>query len=410
MTAAEKISIKEYNYHLPEGKIALYPLKNRDNSKLLIYKGENIKQDVFSSLSNYLPEKSLLVFNNTKVINARIRFQKKSGSSIEIFCLEPAEEITEYSTVMNQKKSAKWKCFIGGAAKWKEPFLEKELFIDKEKIILKVTLEEKLSDAYIVEFTWSPATYSFAEILESAGDIPLPPYIKRSTELDDLDRYQTIYAMHDGSVAAPTAGLHFTDKIFETLLKKHIQRANITLHVGAGTFKPVKAAQMQDHEMHTEWIDVTLATIQQLIDTDGLIVAIGTTSLRTIETLYWLGVKAILHPESEKLILCQWDVYSKELNDHSFSKKIALEALINWLAQRKLDRIFTQTQLLITPGYSFKIGKALVTNFHQPQSTLLLLVAAAIGEKWKEIYDYALENDFRFLSYGDGSLIFMAES
>lgn len=402
------ISINDYNYHLPDEKIALFPLKDRDQSKLLIYKKGEISESIFSNITHYLPEKSLLVFNNSKVINARIRFQKSTGSTIEIFCLEPAESINEYSTVMNQKQSATWKCFVGGASKWKEEYLEKEIKIGEKTILLKARIKDKLAEAYNIELSWHPEQFSFAEIIEAAGDIPLPPYIKRSTETTDSNRYQTIYGVHDGSVAAPTAGLHFSDAVFQKLDASQIKKSFVTLHVGAGTFKPVKAATMKEHEMHAEWIDVNTVTINNLIEND-FIIAVGTTSLRTIETLYWLGVKAILNPDLDKLELNQWDIYNEGLIEKNIPKEDALQGLLDWLGKRKLQRIFTQTQLLITPGYSFKVAKAIVTNFHQPQSTLLLLVAAAISEDWKKCYQYALENDFRFLSYGDANLLFIAE-
>ena len=402
------ISINDYNYHLPDEKIALFPLKDRDQSKLLIYKKGEISESIFSIITEYLPENSLLVFNNSKVINARIRFQKSTGSTIEIFCLEPAESINEYSTVMNQKQSATWKCFVGGASKWKEEYLEKEIKIGETTILLKARIKEKLAEAYNIELSWQPEQFSFAEIIEAAGDIPLPPYIKRSTETTDSNRYQTIYGVHDGSVAAPTAGLHFSNTVFQKLEAAQIKKSFVTLHVGAGTFKPVKAATMKEHEMHAEWIDVDKTTINNLINND-FVIAVGTTSLRTIETLYWIGVKALLNPDLDKLELNQWDIYKEGLIEKNIPKEKALQGLSDWLDKKKMQRVFTQTQLLITPGYQFKVAKAIVTNFHQPQSTLLLLVAAAIGEDWKKCYQYALENDFRFLSYGDANLLFIAE-
>jgi len=410
MTTPQQISISDYNYDLPDERIAIRPLGKRDESKLLIYKNGEIYEDKFSSIVNHLPENLLLVFNNSKVINARLRFEKSTGSKIEIFCLEPTGDINEYSTVMNQRGSSKWKCFIGGVAKWKEEFLSKELNDGENKIVLKAKIIGTLTDAYEVEFSWEPASMSFAEILDLAGDVPLPPYIKRLTENEDTSRYQTIYAESEGSVAAPTAGLHFTETIFNAFKNKNIQKANVTLHVGAGTFKPVKAAVMKDHEMHTEWIDVDAATIEKIIFQRDLVFAVGTTSLRTIETLYWLGVKSILHPDAEKIELFQWDVYDEKINQQHITVEASLRALLKWMSKKNVNRIFTQTQLLITPGYKFKIAKGLITNFHQPQSTLLLLVAAAIGDNWKKCYQYAMENDFRFLSYGDANLLFMAES
>ena len=407
MSDPGKISIKDFTYHLPEEKIALHPLQERDASKLLIYNDGNIKEDVYSNIAEHIPQESLLVFNNSKVINARIRFQKNNGGIIEIFCLEPYDLLNEYSSIMNKTAKVKWKCFIGGAAKWKEKELVKELIINNSALIIKAVLVEKLSDAYVVKFSWEPATYSFAEVIEAAGDIPLPPYIKRATDVTDESRYQTIYAKHDGSVAAPTAGLHFTENIFKKLSAKQIDKTYVTLHVGAGTFKPVKAGTMQEHEMHAEWIDVNIETIKKIMAKKNNVIAVGTTSLRTIETLYWLGVKSFLLPEAENLSLHQWDVYKAPLANSDIDVKDALSALIKWLEKRNRDRIFTQTQLLIAPGYHFKIAFALITNFHQPQSTLLLLVAAAVGANWRTIYNYALKHDYRFLSYGDGNLIFI---
>ena len=399
------ISILDFTYHLPDDKIALHPLAQRDASKLLVYKNGNIEESVYKNIAQYLPENSLLIFNNTKVIQARILFTKATGGVIEIFCLEPYETINDYASIMSKKESVRWKCMIGGASKWKEGPLEK-IFTHG---ILKATLIEKLPDAYVVAFHWEPASLSFAEVLIQCGDIPLPPYIKRKPADEDKDRYQTIYAAHDGSVAAPTAGLHFTESIFDQLKEKNSTADFVTLHVGAGTFKPVKAATMQEHEMHAEWIDVTVETIENLINhLDSTTVAVGTTSLRTVESLYWLGVKSILHPSLPQLHITQWEVYD-ELMAANITAEHALKGLLQWLQKNKLNRLFTHTQILIAPGYSFKIAKALVTNFHQPQSTLLLLVSAAIGHNWKKVYEYALENDFRFLSYGDGSLLFIAE-
>ncbi|MEO5944697.1 MAG: S-adenosylmethionine:tRNA ribosyltransferase-isomerase [Ferruginibacter sp.] len=404
----EEISILDYTYHLPEEKIALHPLTQRDASKLLIYKNGVLEESTFKNIADFLPENSLLVFNNTKVINARMRFKKTTGTTIEIFCLEPADAINEYSSIMSKIKSVRWKCFVGGAAKWKNELLEKKIIIDEQEIILKAALIEKISDAYIIKFSWEPEEYSFAAIIEIAGDVPLPPYIKRAVDDEDTSRYQTIFAEEDGSVAAPTAGLHFTENIFEKLAEKNIEKAFVTLHVGAGTFKPVKAETMQDHEMHSEYIDVNIETIESLISKVGNIAAVGTTSLRTIETLYWLGIKAHLDPEIKKLELKQWDVYEAFLADADINAKTALQALVNCLKKNNQQHIFTKTQLLIAPGYRFRMANMLITNFHQPQSTLLLLVAAAIGSNWKMMYNYALENDFRFLSYGDGNLIFVS--
>ncbi|MEO6720646.1 MAG: S-adenosylmethionine:tRNA ribosyltransferase-isomerase [Ferruginibacter sp.] len=404
------LSIKDYTYTLPDDRIANFPLPERDASKLLIYKEGEIAEDVYKNIATHLPEKCLLVFNNTRVIQARILFQKPSGGTIEIFCLEPYEAISEYSVIMNKQQSLRWKCMIGGASKWKQGHLEKQVTIDAKTFTLLAKLVEKLPDAFVVELKWEPAHLAFAEIIEKMGDTPLPPYIKRKAEETDKERYQTIYAKYAGSVAAPTAGLHFTPAIFEAFERKGITSSYVTLHVGAGTFKPVKAAAMAGHEMHAEWIDVQDEIIQKIIDKlDDGIIAVGTTSVRTIESLYWMGVKTILFPEStiEEISITQWDVYEEPLVNTNTAVRTALTALLTWLHANDLDRIFTYTQILIAPGYEYKVPTAIITNFHQPQSTLLLLVAAAIGNNWSKIYEYALENDFRFLSYGDGSLLYL---
>lgn len=406
------ISILDYTYALPENRIAAFPLPERDESKLLIYQNGIIHEDKYKNIAQYLPGKSLLVFNNTRVIQARILFQKSTGGVIEIFCLEPHEQLNEYASIMSKKEKLRWKCLIGGASKWKEGGLVKKFIVQGSEVELQARLVEKLPDVYVVELSWQPADFSFAEIIDQAGDTPLPPYIKRKAAETDKERYQTIYAKYDGSVAAPTAGLHFTPAIFSSLAEKNITAAYVTLHVGAGTFKPVKAATLQDHPMHAEWIDVTIDTINKLCENiNNGIIAVGTTSLRTIETLYWMGVKANLHPNNQldDLAIHQWDVYESPLKDTNISATGALTALINWMKKNNCNSIITQTQILVAPGYRYRLAKAIITNFHQPQSTLLLLVAAAIGEDWKKVYAYALENDFRFLSYGDGSLLFLKE-
>ena len=403
----QNISINDFTYDLPEDKIANYPLGNRDESKLLIYNGGKISDDIYKNIADHLEEESLLIFNDTKVILARILFKKDTGGIIEIFCLEPYEQNNEYTTVMNTKQSVKWKCMIGGASKWKDGFLEKTIVINNVDVVLQAKLKQKLTDAFVVEFNWMPAHFSFAEVIEKAGDIPLPPYIKRKTEEDDRQRYQTIYALQDGSVAAPTAGLHFTKSIFSSLKNKKIQHDFVTLHVGAGTFKPVKATTMQGHEMHAEWITVSVGLIENILkNLSKNIIAVGTTSLRTIESLYWMGLK-IYQDENcsiKDLEIKQWDVYEKKF-DINIGKSTVLLALLQWMKKNKLQTLFTKTQILIVPGYNFKIANGLITNFHQPKSTLLLLIAAAVGNNWKDIYAYALNNNFRFLSYGDGCLL-----
>jgi S-adenosylmethionine:tRNA ribosyltransferase-isomerase len=408
----KNLSISDFDYSLPEEKIAVYPLAERDRSKLLIYKNGNISEDIYRNIADYLPENCFLVFNDTKVIKARILFQKKTGAVIEIFCLEPHEKINDYAIILAQKNSVRWKCMIGGAGKWKEKYLEKEIQIEEEKIILKAGLVEKLNDAYVVELSWNPGNFSFAEIIDHAGETPLPPYIKRKTEESDSETYQTIYSVHEGSVAAPTAGLHFTKEIFSSLKKKNIDTGFVTLHVGAGTFKPVKSANMEGHEMHAEWIDVTSKFIEQLIQNISHgVFCVGTTSVRTLESLYWMGLKTFLDPniEFENLKINQWEVYEDPLKNNNCNAKDALQSLLNYLKNKKTERLFIQTQIIIAPGYSFRMIKGIVTNFHQPKSTLLLLVAALIGENWKKIYEYALAHEFRFLSYGDGCLIYKNE-
>ena len=426
MSDVKHISIKDYTYTLPNDRIALHPAADRDASKLLVYKKGLITEDIYKNIADHLPANSLLIFNNTKVIKARIRFQKATGGVIEIFCLEPYEVINEYSSIMSKKETVRWKCMIGGAGKWKGGGLEKLVVgswksgVDSQEsraadhglqtsdLTLRAKLIEKLPDAYVVEFSWDPADLSFAEVIGLAGDVPLPPYIKRNIDHADSERYQTIYARDEGSVAAPTAGLHFTKEIFDGLSKKNIQTAFVTLHVGAGTFKPVKAPTMQEHEMHAEWIEVTPELIKQLVgDIDKPIVAVGTTSLRTLESLYWMGMKTILDPAIKDIHLGQWEIYEEPLANNNITAKESLQSLSEWMNRNRLNKLFTQTQLLIAPGYSFRIVNALVTNFHQPQSTLLLLVAAAVGDDWKKVYDFALEQEFRFLSYGDGSLLFI---
>ncbi len=403
----QNISILDYTYVLPNERIAMHPLKQRDASKLLLYKNGAIEETVFSSIAAHIPNNSLLVTNNSKVINARIIFQKSSGAKIEIFCLEPLGNIKEYQTVMATTGVSQWKCLVGGAAKWKEEFLEKTIEVNAAPVQLNAKLIGRKEDAYHVEFSWQPAYYSFAEVISAAGCVPLPPYIKRNAEEEDGSRYQTVFAKVEGSVAAPTAGLHFTENIFKELLHKNVQQTNVTLHVGAGTFKPVKAATMEQHGMHAEYIDVNIDAVEQLKNKIGSIVAVGTTACRTIETLYWLGVKVYLNPLEKSLSLGQWDVYNEPLLNANVSAENALNALQVWMKNNRLKNIFTQTQLMIAPGYEFRLVNMLVTNFHQPQSTLLLLVAAAIGNDWKKMYDYALQNNFRFLSYGDANLIFI---
>jgi S-adenosylmethionine:tRNA ribosyltransferase-isomerase len=404
----KNLSINDFDYDLPEEKIAVYPLPERDQSKLLIYKNGNISQDIYRNIADHLPENSFLVFNDTRVIKARILFQKPTGATVEIFCLEPHEKINDYAVVLQQTNSTRWKCMIGGAGKWKEKFLQKKLFINDEEIELKAGLVEKLNDAYVVELSWTPGHFSFAEIIDHAGETPLPPYIKRKAEESDAERYQSIYSHYEGSVAAPTAGLHFTERIFSSFKEKNIQKGFVTLHVGAGTFKPVKSENMEGHEMHAEWIDVSTDFIGKLIENiSHPVLCVGTTSIRTVESLYWMGLKTILNSEIEfeDLKINQWEVY-EELSKANLPAKESLTSLLNYLVNKNLNRLFIQTQIIIAPGYKWKIANGMVTNFHQPKSTLLLLVSAMISDRWKEVYNYALNHQFRFLSYGDGCLFF----
>ncbi len=405
----KELSIKDFTYTLPDDRIAKYPLAERDQSKLLIYREGQITEDQYANLAEHITANSLLVFNNTKVVEARLLFQKPSGGNIEIFCLEPHEQYGDITSAMLQKGKVLWKCLVGGAKKWKEGALilriEKHDFAD---VVVSAKKVEQLADSYIIELSWNKPDLSFAEVLHLAGVIPLPPYLNRSAEEADLERYQTIYAKHDGSVAAPTAGLHFTDSLFEKLKQKNIQHHFVTLHVGAGTFKPVKSETMQTHEMHAEFIDVSASFIKDLqSQLSQNVIAVGTTSLRTLESLYWLGVKTILNPsiQPDQLHISQWDPY--DLMPSGISANEALKSLLIFLDNHRLQRLITKTQIIIAPGYEFRIIKALITNFHQPQSTLLLLVAAITNGNWKKIYNYALENDFRFLSYGDGCLLWL---
>ncbi len=421
MTDPGNISIKDYSYSLPEERIAKYPLPERDASKLLIYKEGKIEEDTYKNITDHIPENSLFVFNNTKVVEARLLFQKPTGGIIEIFCLEPHEQYADITTAMLQKEKVLWQCLVGGVSKWKQgQVLEKKVMPGKKEIILHASYIEKRPGSFVIELSWSPVELSFADVLHYTGAVPLPPYIKRAVEKTDSERYQTIYAHFEGSVAAPTAGLHFTESIFKKLKIKNIQKDFVTLHVGAGTFKPVKTETIHEHEMHAEFIDVSRSTIENILQNlNNNIIAIGTTSLRTIESLYWIGVKMLLsnsdvQPASQSgsinskiSELLQWEAY--ELAKYNIPVTEALQFLLHWMNDNKLEKLLTKTQIIIVPGYQFKIVNALVTNFHQPQSTLLLIVSAFTGEDWKKVYEYALKNDFRFLSYGDGSLLWSKE-
>lgn len=406
MTHPKELSIADYTYDLPDDRIAKYPLDERDASRLLIYQDGNITEDQYRQLPSHLPANSLLVFNNTRVVEARLLFQKDSGGVIEIFCLEPHEQYADITSAMQQKGKVWWYCLVGGASKWKTGQQLKKNIGDH--LQLEAACLDKKPGSFLIEISWSDSSLSFAELLHLAGAIPLPPYIKRAPDETDKNRYQTVYARQDGSVAAPTAGLHFTPEVLKSLEQKKIQTAFVTLHVGAGTFKPVKSEQMSGHDMHAEWIDVDRSFIANLKDQlDKNIIAVGTTSLRTLESLFWLGLKCKHPGNNETVFVSQWDPY--DLPSEPLTAPVALEQLLAWMEKNKLERLVTKTQILIAPGYTFRIVKGLITNFHQPQSTLLLLVAALVGKDWKKIYNHALQNNYRFLSYGDGSLLWRGD-
>ena len=406
MTDPRTLSIRDFTYSLPEERIAKYPLAERDASKLLIYKGGIISESAYNNIADHLPANSLLVFNDTKVVEARLLFQKSTGGVVEIFCLEPDEQYPDITTAMLQHEKVLWHCLIGGASKWKHgQILEKKIIHHSKELLLHARYVGKAGDSFVIELSWNDPHLSFAEMLHLFGAIPLPPYIKRNAEASDAERYQTVYAHYEGSVAAPTAGLHFTENVFKKLKEKNIHKDFVTLHVGAGTFKPVKSDTMQSHEMHAEHFTVSKSFIQNLVEhLDNKIVAIGTTSLRTLESLYWLGVKQSIVDSRESIVeITQWEVY--ENKEQVISPQEALNNLVKWMNKKGLDSLTAKTQIIIAPVYNFKIVNGLVTNFHQPQSTLLLLVAAFIGKDWSKVYDFALKNNFRFLSYGDGSLL-----
>ncbi len=397
----DDLFLSEFGYDLSDEKIARFPLEQRENSKLLVWKKGKIEDGLYSKLPEYLPRSSTLVFNDSRVVEARILFQKPSGGQIEIFCLEPHFSYKSIPHAMEQAGSVKWTCLIGGASKWKHgQILRKKI----GETMLEASFIEKRTDDFTVEFSWTPALLPFASVLHQMGTIPLPPYLKRTANSSDAERYQTIYARESGSVAAPTAGLHFSNKLLRDLSENGIQTLYLTLHVGAGTFMPVKTEKISDHHMHEEYIEVQEDTIEKLISQlDKTIIAVGTTSLRTLETLYWLGFLVSLDKNisAADLHLDQWIPYTHTPN---ISAKEALHFLLEWIRRKPGNKLITKTRLFIVPGYQFKIVKGLITNFHQPHSTLLMLVAALIGAEWKSVYRWALDNNYRFLSYGDGCL------
>ena len=404
MTAkTEQIRIEEFNYPLSDERIAKFPLTKRDESKLLVYRNGKIDEAVFKQLSDYLPQGSMLVYNNTRVIQARMLFQKETGAQIEVFCLEPVIP-HDYALVFQQTESCSWLCLVGNLKKWKEGALHKTIRMDDKEVVLSAERIKTTGDSHLVRFSWNNPQVTFAELLDAAGILPIPPYLHRETRESDLQTYQTVYSKIKGSVAAPTAGLHFTPEVLAGLDAKGFTREEVTLHVGAGTFKPVKSEVIGDHEMHTEFISVRRSAIENIRTNLGRIIAVGTTSVRTLESLYYMGRTLVNNPDatSEELVVTQWTPYheTEEVTAHE-----ALTALLDYLDRNQTDTLLSATQIMIAPGYEFKIVKGIITNFHQPKSTLLLLISAFVNGNWKSIYNYALDNDFRFLSYGDSSLL-----
>lgn len=391
------IDISHFDYPLPAERIAKFPLESRDESKLLIYRGGQIEESIFSNITDILPTEATLVFNNTKVVRARLIFYKESGARIEIFCLEPHSP-ADYERAFAATGSSSWHCIVGNSKKWKGDTTLKMNYPDG-------TLSATRAEGDSIVFSWD-SPHTFGQILEAVGNIPIPPYLERESQPLDTIRYQTVYSLKEGSVAAPTAGLHFTQEMLKELPDKGFNIAKVTLHVGAGTFLPVKVKDARDHEMHTEVFDVQLSEIKRIADNSGNIIAVGTTSVRTIESLAVLGARVILYGDAtlEKPI-GQWEAYEQQKSLEFSTTVNPLEALVAWCEKHSIDRIIGATQIMITPGYRFMVVSGIITNFHQPKSTLLLLISALVGDDWRKIYDYALKNDFRFLSYGDSSLL-----
>ncbi|MBQ8463809.1 MAG: S-adenosylmethionine:tRNA ribosyltransferase-isomerase [Prevotella sp.] len=426
------IRISDYNYPLPDERIAKFPLAQRDHSKLLVYEHGRVGEDVFLNLPQHLPQGALMVFNNTKVIQARLHFHKQTGALIEVFLLEPARP-ADYELMFQTRGRCSWLCMVGNLKKWKEGTLSRQLTIGDVTLTMTATRRQMVGTSHWVDFEWDNPSVSFAEILESVGELPIPPYLNRATQESDKTTYQTVYSKIKGSVAAPTAGLHFTPQVLQALDERGIDREEVTLHVGAGTFKPVKSEEIADHEMHTEYICVHRQTLEKLLRHQCRAIAVGTTSVRTLESLYYMGLKVLRNPavSEQELHVSQWEPYlseelrveSEELRVESEELRVkseefatatpsatpsaeeAIRALLNWLDSNGLSALHSSTQIIIAPGYEYKIVRMLVTNFHQPQSTLLLLVSAFVKGDWRTIYDYALSHDFRFLSYGDSSLL-----
>ena len=392
------IYIADYNYNLPDERIAKYPLAERDQSKLLVYRDGQVSEDRFFHVGDYIAPHSLLIYNNTRVIQARMEFHKPTGARIEVFCLEPLVP-HDYQLSLGSTTGCTWKCMVGNVKKWHDEALELKIKNEKLKITLRAYKEQVLGNTFAVRFEWNDENVSFAEILDAAGELPIPPYLNRKTEESDKRTYQTVYSRIKGSVAAPTAGLHFTEQVLADLRGRGIETDEVTLHVGAGTFLPVKTADANEHTMHTEIIAVPRSTIAHIQSELGHIVAVGTTSMRTLESLYFIGC----HPENATV--GQFEPYEPTANSQQLAAKDSLQAILDYLDATGQETLHAETQIMIKPGYVFHVVDQLITNFHQPQSTLLLLVSAFVGGDWKTIYDYALSHDFRFLSYGDSSIL-----
>jgi S-adenosylmethionine:tRNA ribosyltransferase-isomerase len=402
------IDLKEYDYDLPQERIARYPATERDLSRLLVYKDNKISGDIFRNIDQYIPAGSLLVFNDTRVIRARLIFRKETGAIIEVLCLEPLVP-SEYETAFGSKEPVEWKCIVGNLKKWKKGIIRTHYIIDGKKFSLSAKKICQEGEAWRIRFEWDSPGITFGEVIDSAGKLPLPPYLEREPETEDLNRYQTVYSRTKGSVAAPTAGLHFTGRILERFTESGISATELTLHVGAGTFKPIKSATITEHEMHCEHFSVTREALESLLNHEGKIIAVGTTSVRTIESLFWLGVKFKSNPltSSADLSVEQWYAYQ---TDTDITPGESISAILNFMTIHNLAILHASTSIMIIPGYKFRMLKGIITNFHQPMSTLLLLVSAWVNDKWKDIYSYALLNNFRFLSYGDCSILFRHDS
>ena len=400
----KNIQISDYNYELPDARIAKFPMAERDHSKLLIYDKGSVGEDVFYNLPQHLPAHALMVFNNTKVIQARLHFRKDTGALIEVFLLEPAQP-ADYEQMFQTRSRCSWLCLVGNQKKWKEGALVRQLSVNGQTVTLRATRRGEHGTSQWIDFEWD-GNASFAEIIDVAGELPIPPYLNRETQESDLTTYQTVYSKIKGSVAAPTAGLHFTERVLAAIDAQGIEREELTLHVGAGTFRPVKSATIGDHPMHTEYIAVRRHTIERILAHQCQVIAVGTTSVRTLESLYYMGLKVLANPDltEDALHVSQWEPYDQPTAD-SPQPSVALQALLDWMSRRQLSVLHSSTQIIIAPGYNYHIVKMLITNFHQPQSTLLLLVSAFVKGDWRRIYDYALAHDFRFLSYGDSSLL-----